>query len=463
MVSSVFMITLGTKTGLALGLAVIALPVALYVAITRPILFPVGLYVVLIPFDNLLSISSWGTLTRLVAICSGLAVAFWAVRKRQILPLRRPVVLWGLFILWAAATFSWALDLSPYAQASLATLVQLYLLYAALSLIPITDRDLNSIFLCVIFGAVAAAAFGLYLYTHGMANYGGRLYINLGATSSHTLSQDRINPNAFAAALLLPMSLTLMQFLSARRLWGKVAWSSLTLLLLTAMVASGSRGSLLAVACIVAFFLWKSRYRMQLLPVVICGAIGSLFVTSIWERFSTALSTGGAGRLSIWMVGMQAFKKYWLLGAGLGNFQDAYDRAYISVYQQINAHWSRPAHNIILGAAVELGVIGLTILLFAWFSQYKILSTNDKHNAYYDVAIALQGALVGSFVASLFSDSMYDKYTWLVFMLTMLTAGRIAQSSRISTGSLVSVRSTVVANPTLAPARTPIQDLQLRR
>jgi len=202
---------------------------------------------------------------------------------------------------------------------------------------------------------------------------------------------------------------------------------------------------------------------MQLLPIVICGAIGSLFVTSIWERFSTALSTGGAGRLSIWMVGMQAFKKYWLLGAGLGNFQDAYDRAYISVYQQINAHWSRPAHNIILGAAVELGVIGLTILLFAWFSQYKVLSTNDKHNAYYDVAIALQGALVGSFVASLFSDSMYDKYTWLVFMLTMLTAGRIAQSSRISTGSLVSVRSTVVANPTLAPARTPIQDLQLRR
>ena len=456
------MLMSGTKTGLALGLAVIALPVALYVAITRPLLFPVGLYVVLIPFDNLLSISSWGTLTRLVAICSGLAVAFWAVRKRQMLPLRQPVVLWGVFILWGAATFSWALVISPYAQASLFTLVQLFLLYSVLSLIPVTDRDLNLILLCVIFGALAAAAFGLYLYSHGMANYGGRLYINFGGSSAHPLSQERINPNAFAAALLLPTSLTLMRFLSARRLWEKVAWTSFTLLLLTAIVASGSRGCLLALACIGTFFLWKSRYKMQMVPVVIGGAIASLFVTSIWERFSNALSTGGAGRLSIWMVGLQAFKKYWLLGAGLGNFQDAYNRSYISVYQQINAHWGRPAHNVMLGAAVELGVIGLSIMLFAWFAQYRVISTNDKHNAYYDIAIALQGALVGSFVASFFSDSLYDKYTWLVFTVIMLTAGRIAQGTTDFPGRLAWLNAPGAANPPLAHPRPPVQDLQLR-
>jgi len=462
MVSSVFMLTLGTKTGLALGVAAIGMPVAIYLAITRPLLFPFGLYVVLIPFDNLLGISHWGTLTRLAAICSGLAVAFWAVRKRQILPVRPPVILWGMFVLWSAATFSWALNISPYAQASLGTLVQLFLLYAALSLIPVTDRDLSVIIMCVILGAVAAAAFGLYLYTHGMANYGGRLYINLGASSSHSLSQDRIDPNAFAAALLLPMSLSLMRFLSARRLWGKIAWFSMTLLLLTAIVESGSRGALLAVACIFGFFLWKSRFRAQLLPVAVVGVIGSLFVASIWERFSTAFSTGGAGRLSIWMVGVQAFKKYWLLGAGLGNFQDAYDRVYVSVYQQINAHWSRPAHNTVLGAAVELGVIGLTIMLLAWFAQYKVIATNNKRSAYYDVSIALQGALVGLFVASLFSDSMYEKYTWLVFMLITLTAARIAQTSVLSPASTGSSRLGTGVTQEFGFPLTPTQHLQRR-
>jgi hypothetical protein len=177
MIGSVAMITLGTRTGLALGVATIGIPIATYLAITRPILFPFGLYVVLVPFDNLLVIPHWGTLTKLAAICSGAAIAFWMLRKKQILPLRQPLVLWGILILWAAASFSWALDVSDYSVAIFATLVQLFLLYAALSLIPVSDRDLRVVSFCVILGATAAAAYGIYLFSHGMDIYKGRLFI----------------------------------------------------------------------------------------------------------------------------------------------------------------------------------------------------------------------------------------------------------------------------------------------
>jgi len=447
MASSILLIMSGTKTGAALGFALIIAPVAIYLAIARPLVFPFCLYVVLVPFDNLLVIPHWGTLTKFAALGSGAAVAFWVVRKKQVLGLRRPVIQWGILILWAAATFSWAMDINDYSVSIFATLVQLFVLYLAFSLIPVNDRDLSLIFLCVVLGAVLAAAYGDYLFRHGTDVYGGRLF--LGASSlagsrqggSNSLDlQTSINPNSFAAALLLPISLALMQFLSTWRPWVKLAWSAVLVLLLSGIVVAGSRGSFLAVATLGAFYLWKSRYKAQMLALAVCAGIGSLFVSSIWARLALALSNGGAGRLSIWSVGIRAFKQHWLLGAGEGEFQDAYDKVYISVFQQFNAHWHRPAHDLMLGAAVELGIIGAILMLWAWIAQYKILDMTDKRNPYYDIAVTLQGAIVSLFVACLFLDGMYEKYTWLIFVLIMLTASRIAQYSKTTTDSMVALR-----------------------
>ncbi len=56
--------------GLVLGGAVL-FPYLLYVAFTRPLAFPFGLYVLLVPFDNILSFGSFGTITKLLGIVSG--------------------------------------------------------------------------------------------------------------------------------------------------------------------------------------------------------------------------------------------------------------------------------------------------------------------------------------------------------------------------------------------------------
>src|SRR5579872_4359503 len=57
----------GSKTRIAIALMLALSPVLLWVAISRPVLFPLSVYVMFVPFDNLLGISNFGTLTKLLA------------------------------------------------------------------------------------------------------------------------------------------------------------------------------------------------------------------------------------------------------------------------------------------------------------------------------------------------------------------------------------------------------------
>jgi O-antigen ligase len=455
MIGSAILLAKGTRTAMAMGMVTVTVPLCLFAAINRPLLFPFGLYVALIPFDHLVVIPHWGTLTKLVAILAGFALLFWIIRKKEIFRPRAPMLLWGLLVVWAGATFGWALIIDQYGLSIFATLVQLYLLYVVISLVPATERDTDGVLLCVVLGGLAAALLGLYLFTHGVGVHGGREWVGLDAEaqSNAAASQQDTNPNSFAASLLLPMSIIMMMYLRVRKVLLKLLWAIGFFLMLGALVVSGSRGAMLATVCMVLFFLWRSRFRSQLVPIACCAGIASLFVPSIWVRFSTALSTGGAGRLSIWSVGVNAFKQHWLLGAGEGSFQDAYDRAYLSVFQQFNAHWHRAPHNLVLGAAVELGLVGLILLLLAWQAHYRIMNTVSKRNAkYHDTAVALQAALVGMFVASMFLDSLYEKYTWLIFMTIMLVAGSAERSTaEVSLSSCPIAVGLPQSSPTTVP------------
>jgi O-antigen ligase len=143
--------------------------------------------------------------------------------------------------------------------------------------------------------------------------------------------------------------------------------------------------------------------------------------SSVSERFSRALSSGGAGRLSIWKTAYAAFRKAWLLGSGTGNFQEAYDRSWFDVYHGTYLHWHIVAHNLIAQTAVELGGVGLALTLFAWWIQFRSLAKIESTSRYADLRITLEAATLGLLVSSLFLDIMWYKYTWEAFMLAALT------------------------------------------
>ena len=57
-------------------------PALLVLALKRSYLFPYGLYVVLVPFDNMLKISGSGTLTKFLGIASAFFIAVYAFRRK---------------------------------------------------------------------------------------------------------------------------------------------------------------------------------------------------------------------------------------------------------------------------------------------------------------------------------------------------------------------------------------------
>lgn len=401
---------------LVVALAVALLPFLGYLALIRPMVFPFGLYVVLIPFDNLLVTGSGGTVTKLLGIVSGIFILLWAVRtSRTVMPDRSVFALIG-FLAWAIVSTLWAVD----QQASLAILPTyggLILLYGALSITKITTAQFRTIVYLVIAGGIIAALYGANAFFHqpptALQATDGRLILQSGRNS--------IDPNHFADALLLPAAAVITCGLGARRLLGKLLALAGLGVIAAAILLSGSREALLAIVLIVLYQAWRSRYRLQLIAGAAVTAVVAMSVqTSLWERFSSVFTTGGSGRLAIWSVGLEAFKHDWLTGYGIGTFPAVYDMYYLSVYQFYTNGWTSPAHNIVVHYLVELGIVGMACICAFYWLRFSSLRCIPPGSSLYDYRVMMESSLIAIAAVSLSIDLFTYKYAWLVFSMAAL-------------------------------------------
>lgn len=405
--------TNGSKTIVAFATVLAILPLCTYAALKRPLLFPFCLYVILVPFDQLLGFSKLGTITRLLAVVSGAAIIFWIVRNRQVNRPPKSLGVWCLVLLWMAMTMFWAID-PLLALNRVVVFSQLLGLYAALCLFEIELRDLKAIVVASVLGGIAAAAYGAYYFHNNLSTVMKRLILS-------NSEGDIIDPNHFAAGLILPITAVTVAVLTVRSFWLKLLLILVDLILFTGVYESGSRGSVVAVGVVFAYLFFVMRSRWQIAAVAAAVVVISFFLPSvIWDRFSVAVSSGGAGRTAIWHVGYEAFKKFWLTGAGVGNFPLAYDTAYLKVFSHYQ-HWSRGSHNLVMATGVELGAIGLLIMALAWGVHFTILNKISRSSGLFNFRVISQGALIGLLTAAMFLDVLYTKYAWLTFAVAALT------------------------------------------
>jgi hypothetical protein len=404
------------KRELALALIATLLVPMVSVAVTKPFIFPLGLFAALVPFDNILRINSFGTLTKLLGLCSGVALVFWLIRNRRYVKPSAGALLSITVLIWMALSVLWAMN-SDDATGKMITYVQLVGLYVVISIAPLGASEFKAFLSCVVAGSLAAALFAIYQFHSGGpmveqsmigAQEASRVFVRVD-------DQSTINPNAFGAALLLPIAIVMMSVL--QRKWGfqKLALVGALLVLLSGVYVTGSRGAVVAVGVILLYLLFRSRYKSQVLLFLSVALVAGLtHASSLSARFSDAVSTGGAGRLRIWAVGWDALKRHWLLGAGVGNFVDAYQKSFINVFQT-RPDWVQASHNSFLTLAVELGILGLLLVVVACVAQWRTLRLIGKTDPMYDIRIALEGAMLGLFVAALFLELTTNKYTWLLF------------------------------------------------
>jgi O-antigen ligase len=384
-------------------------PVLLVLALRRPYLFPYGLYVILVPFDNLLRLGGAGTLTKLLGMAAAGFVVLQVLREKRIGRAPLAVYFALAYMAWLVLSVLWSPDL-PMATADAQSMASLILLYAIFAVAPIGARDLRAILTCVLIGGVISSVYGIYLLHAGAAgdDY-GRLMIEV--------DNRTIDPNHFANALLAPLALALVGLLRARKPGPVLAYGGALLVIAAGQLISLSReallGSVLVGAVLIAFSKRRALGLAIGLPLV---ALLPFAVPSLGQRMVEAAATGGAGRSFVWHIVWRAVQAHPLFGWGSGGAIEAYDRNYLAVYALVHQSWGRPPHNTPLHILLELGLVGLLLAGLAYATTFRQFAGIRRGDELYDLRVALTAALLALGFVSLFIDLANYKYLWVVLV-----------------------------------------------
>lgn len=425
--ATAFALVHGTSLMAVAGIAALVAPLAIYAALRWPLETLFGLYVLLVPFDNLLNTGSFGTLTKLLGIVAGAFLLVWVLRRHLLSLQAPPVRVLALLVIWMLATSFWALDQRAALQA-MPTYAGLMLLYAVISMVPITPAQFRLLLTLVVVGGVCAAAYGAHMFYSEPVQQNlaiRRLVVQVG--------QYNIDPNHFADALIFPAAIAGMWCLRAKSLLTRIACLAPLAVIVFAIFLSGSREAAIGLALIALYYFITSKYRARLgIGLIGLGVLVSTVQSSMFQRFSVALETGGAGRTDIWSVALEAAKHRLLQGYGIGNFPDAYNLFYLHVRQINPFGWDSPAHNLAVHYLVELGVVGLALIGWFFWEQFRSLRQIEKGDELYDYRIVMQASFVAIVAVSLAIDLFQYKYAWLIFSMVALlrsAASRTQQSA----------------------------------
>lgn len=358
-----------------------------------------------------------------------------------------PAATWliALLPIWAGMSLLWAETTLPVTNA-----VVKYAVNGALFLIVYTAVKTRRQVVLVLGAFVLSAAFS--------AAYG--LVIPAESTGYEDL--ERVggpmgDPNALARVLVAGLVLaTLLAALDVLAPPSRLLAGSAALLCTAGLVLTFSRGGLIALGCaLVAAVVFAGRWRPQAAVLVL--AVGLLAAgyylaaasPEARERLTTA--DGGSGRTDLWRVGWQVVEDRPVLGAGAENFGEV-SKSYLGEAgllrrSDLIVSTSNVLHNTYLGTLVELGVVGVCLLLailgFSLGCLVRAARTSMRAN---DVGMEILArgllvALVAMLAADFFISEPYNKHLWL--LLALCPAILAVARDRSTAGVEVSVSSPI--------------------
>jgi len=406
-----------TKLGIALVLAAVFLPVVLTnfqlgMALWLPVMFLEGLpaFNMGAKAGGLVIVIAW-----LVAVRNIAPPPVEAIRKLR--SLMFAVV--ALLVFYSCSLF-WARDVAMgfsdlwhwWAVALLAVIVATTIN---------TRARLRAICAALIVGAVLTIAYGIL--TGGLTATAG---------SEARLEGGQGDPNFFAAGIVPAIILGMVLFATSRQLWLRWGIAGCIGLLALGLVASGSRGGVLAaLTAMMAAFLLFRRQRVQVLVFISI----SMGVAAAWFAVSpqalervTELDSGGSGRTQLWTIAWRMFVDNPVHGVGLFNYSVAapdYVDQPGSLYRVdlLLGHDAQVAHNVYVQALAETGAIGLAVFLaVALLSMHAAWMAAQRFRAIGDLATEMlaRGIIVstiGLLSSSFFISNGVDKRLWVLFAL----------------------------------------------
>jgi O-antigen ligase len=385
-----------------------------------PVESSLGLYAFLVPFDDILQLASGReaalTLTKVVGGVAALILVGVGLVERRLTPPPRAALWLTLFIVWAGITCLWSLDTQD-AYSRLATAAGLLVLYLSAVCLRVTEKEFRTVIWLAILGACAAAGYSLLDFFRGTMSAG---------RGSLILGGEEADSDVVAAALLTPLSLALGLLLADRGWLKRWLLTGAVALIAFGIFTTMSRGAFVALVAMLLVYLYRYRMSWRVwVPVGVMAVMLSMVPASFFTRLGQSVSSRGSNRLDIWTVGLHAFKRYAFTGAGLDGFPFAYEQYVAYAPHFLEAGHLRASHNIYLRVAVELGILGLILMITAFAYHIRATRRSSLTAGSESPPPALpsyEAACWAVLVAGFFLDIEWRKAFWLAWMLLAMAA-----------------------------------------
>ena len=397
-----------------------------------------GLAVVLVPPLYVI-----GGLISLLAAALTLRQPYWGllailaleyIRPQQLIPALQPLHLPRFLTLWVC--LAWVLPMIARSRAHLIRDRQNAVMVAILAVASLSvlgayapgiavgatidlAKKIVVFFLIVNLAAQHQRARGL-IASDQSTGLGADL-VRLGAGTDSFLG----NTIDYAVALAVVIPFAMFLVFAERRPVLKLTAAILAVVFTAAMVGTGSRAGALGLLVLAVVFWIKSSRKGLGLALAVALIAGWWFLSprqyqarvlgaSQYHEDASAMA-----RIEAWRVAGQMFLDRPLLGVGIGNFARVRGR----LYSRTSYYTALVAHNIVLQAAAELGLVGLVVYgllgLFILGDSRRIRELADRMDAdrgrwYRNVAHALDASFIGYFVTSMFATTLYYPHLYII-------------------------------------------------
>lgn len=417
-----------------------ALGTALLLLAVNDLIFGVVAIVVVSFFDaNATQAGGSPTLTKvtgLLVVVAGIAAVFkgdthhWrrfvAGERGWILGLLASA--FGVFVLWVTFSATWAAESQPALLA-----LQRYLLNMALVAIVLVAVNDRRHALWVIGAFVVAAAgstlYGLALVGSGPSGRFGSVLGDANYTAAVLLAAVVLAGGLLAAMPRVVASGGPRTWRGSRLSIWWVAVAASGLVCLAGLIATQSRGGLVAFALVLAAgAVFGGRLRRYVAAVaLLTAAVAAVYVIGLAPTSRQHLENASStGRSDLWRVALRMAEDHPITGVGAGNFP-------VVSIQYLNAPGvisradlivgkPKPVHDIYLEELAELGVVGLlsfaTIAAVALWCAFAAAARFARQGDPMEGTARAAGiALIGVLGAGVFISGEFIKQFWFLVAL----------------------------------------------
>ena len=270
-----------------------------------------------------------------------------------------------------------------------------------------SEADLRKFIDIIINSASLGSLFGIYQF----------IFVSFRGIESRAYAALN-NPNHLANYLLLIIPLTITMYTIEPKGRKKRKLLLFTVLQILCLLATKSRGGLLASGVTLMMISITSRRKMIVFVLIALTLMTLIFAPSLYNRLEEgASSSTNKARVTIWKNALGTFASNPLFGIGVGNF--------MSDALPYDSKIFNGAFNIILTTMAELGIAGTIVFLVFFYRIFKMIIfiyNYAKVNIKQDFLHTISFGLFLSFIAFMLHCMVDDVFfsiinNWLFGML----------------------------------------------